>query len=353
MAISRANHILVAWAVLAGLGGCSSVSPSKVTGAARVSVYYATTRTFSATRAPDGAFLNEATADEQFRFGVANVDIPLPHSEGAPDGVTIHSYDPPLIQANLTRGAFGRLVRARLQSSRRPLIVFVHGFNNSFASAAHRAAVFAHDLQPDVAARPVIFSWPSKGKLFAYSSDEDSALLNQDRAREFLNLIRNPMSVSPIVLIGHSMGARVLTYALRDLALIRNGHWPPTRTPMFAHLILLEPDVNSDYFNENLVRVRALCSHVTIYASSHDRALRVSELLHGFRREGEFSTAELAKDIDVIDASAAKTDFIGHAYDGPQLFDDIRQLLHGLTLEQRLGQTLTKNPVSGTYALVK
>jgi esterase/lipase superfamily enzyme len=334
------------------VSGCSSLAPSALTGTDRVNVYFATTRQFSATRNPDSAFLNRATPSERFRLGMAVVDIPLPHYEGSPRGVKISAFKPGLEQAGLTPGEFRRLVKAEAQNQR-PVIVFVHGFNNGFESAADRAAVFAHDLQPDVAAKPIIFSWPSKGKLLGYSSDEDSALLNQDRAREFLDLIRDRGAVSPIVLIGHSMGGRVLTYALRDLALIRNGHWPPVRQPMFAHLILLEPDVNTDYFNENLVRMRALCVHVTVYASSHDRALRLSQLLHGFQREGEFSTASLAKGIDVIDSSAAKRDFIGHAYDGPQLFNDIRALLHGRTMEQRLGTTLTKNSASGAFALVK
>lgn len=80
---------------------------------------------------------------------------------------------------------------------------------------------------------------------------------------------------------------------------------------------------------------------------------RASRLLHGFQREGEFSTVNLAKGIDVIDASAAKTDFIGHAYDGPQLFDDMRALLRGKTVKQRLGKTLAKNPASGAYQLRK
>jgi hypothetical protein len=60
----------------------------------------------------------------------------------------------------------------------------------------------------------------------------------------------------------------------------------------------------------------------------------------------------LLKKIDVIDASAAKTDFIGHSYDGPQLFEDIRALLHGETVQQREGKTLVKHP-PGVYALVK
>ena len=70
-------------------------------------------------------------------------------------------------------------------------------------------------------------------------------------------------------------------------------------------------------------------------------------------REGELGTQGLAKKIDVIDASAAKTDWIGHSYDGPPLFEDIRALLRGATLEERSGKTLEQNPVTKVYRLKK
>ena len=66
-------------------------------------------------------------------------------------------------------------------------------------------------------------------------------------------------------------------------------------------------------------------------------------------REGELGTQGLAKKIDVIDASAAKTDWIGHSYDGPPLFEDILALL----LEERIGKTLERNPVTKVYRLKK
>lgn len=92
---------------------------------------------------------------------------------------------------------------------------------------------------------------------------------------------------------------------------------------------------------------------VSFYASSsHDNALRFSQLLHDDTREGELGTQGLLKKINVIDASAANTDWIGHAYDGPQLFEDIRALLRGQTLEQRVGKTLVKHP-PGVYALAR
>ena len=46
------------------------------------------------------------------------------------------------------------------------LLIFVHGYNVRFADAVYRLAQITHDLP--VVAAPVLFSWPSDGKLVGY-----------------------------------------------------------------------------------------------------------------------------------------------------------------------------------------
>jgi esterase/lipase superfamily enzyme len=336
--------------LLVYLSGCGGLRPSTVTGYDHVSVYFATTREYDASATPDRAFTNTGTKKEWINYGTAEVSVPLPHSEGTQRGIKVE-------KAGVAEGdrqrEFRLLTAAETRNPQRPLIMFVHGFNNSFETAADRAALFAHDLQPDVSTKAAIFSWPSHEKLFGYLADEDSVLVNQDRARQVLEILRTH-DLSNVVLIGHSMGCRVLTFALRDLELIRDqGKTPKLGHPQFAQLILIEPDVNAEYFRINIARLRSICGHVTVYASNHDNALRFSNFLHGDPREGELGTQGLLRKIDVIDASAAKTDWIGHGYDGPPLFEDIRALLRGATLEERSGKTLEQNPVTKVYRLKK
>jgi esterase/lipase superfamily enzyme len=330
-------------------GSCAGLQHQEVTGYEHVDVYYATTREFDPAAALDRAFKNNQTKHERINYGTADVSIPLPHSAGVQQGIRVEKVEPPK-----TDGTHDFRLRTAAETGdpKHPLILFVHGFNNSFETAAERAAMFSKDLQPDVSANAAIFSWPSHESLFKYSADEDSVLVNQDRAREVLEILRRHDS-SSVVLIGHSMGCRVLTFALREIELIRNGEKPPKLGhPQFAHLILIEPDVDAEYFRENIPRLRAMCGDVTVYVSNHDKALGFSNFLHSDPREGELGTQGLKKKIDVIDASAAKTDWIGHSYDGPQLFDDIRARLRGQTVEQRLGKTLVKHPPA-VYALVR
>lgn len=336
--------VVVLWS-----SGCVSTQPA-ATGYKRETVYFATTRNYDKTANLEHAFTTTLEKKQRILYGTAQVSLRKPHSEGVQKDFQVTGYTFPI---NDPQHEFRVLTSAETTDPKRPLIVFVHGFNNTFTSAVNRAALYAHDLQPDVADHPVIFSWPSKQKIFGYSRDEDEVLINEDRARQFLEILRTHESASPVVLIGHSMGGRVLTYALRDMELIQSKGKAPKLRPQFTHLILIEPDVNSLYFHENIARMRAICGHVTVYASNHDRALGISQFLHGYEREGELGTQGLAKTIDVIDASAAKTDWIGHSYDGPQLFEDIRGLLHGLSLQERTGKTLTQNPKTKVYSLVK
>jgi esterase/lipase superfamily enzyme len=342
------TSLLLVWLLL--LAGCSSLWQKKVTGYDHVSVYFATTREYDASATPDRAFTNVGTKKEWINYGTTEVGVPLPHSEGTQKGIKVERIDLP---KGDRQHEFRVLTAAETTNPHRPLIVFVHGFNNTFETAAERAALYAYDLQPDVSSKAAVFSWPSHEKLFGYFGDEDSVLVNQDRADQVLEILRTH-DLSNVVLIGHSMGCRVLTFALRDLELIRDqGKTPKLGHPQFAQLILIEPDVNAEYFRINIARLRSICSHVTVYASNHDNALRFSNFLHGDPREGELGTQGLLRKIDVIDASAAKTDWIGHSYDGPPLFEDIRALLHGATLEERSGKTLEQNPVTKVYRLKK
>jgi esterase/lipase superfamily enzyme len=342
------SSLWLVWLLL--LAGCSSLSQKKVTGYDHVSVYFATTREYDASATPDRAFTNVGTKKEWINYGRAEVGVPLPHSEGTQKGIKVERIDLP---KGDRQHEFRVLTAAETTNPHRPLIVFVHGFNNTFETAAERAALYAYDLQPDVSSKAAVFSWPSHEKLFGYFGDEDSVLVNQDRADQVLEILRTH-DLSNVVLIGHSMGCRVLTFALRDLELIRDqGKTPKLGHPQFAQLILIEPDVNAEYFRINIARLRSICSHVTVYASNHDNALRFSNFLHGDPREGELGTQGLLRKIVVIDASAAKTDWIGHSYDGPPLFEDIRALLHGATLEERSGKTLEQNPVTKVYRLKK
>ena len=356
----RVSFFPVALLVLVWFIGCAA--PAGPRQAATVRVYYATTRAVAPNATtPEKAF-TAATADQRVvRYGRAQVEV-------TSSGSRIASYDPDLAAGTgLVRGEFNKEVRSQIDPSH-PLIVYIHGYNNTFAAAADRAAMFANELQPDAARSPAIYSWPSASKLFAYAEDEESALLNQENIRRFLTNLHDDDVTTPVVLIGHSLGARAITYGLRDIFLFRAGHGIHAidpRRPMFAHLVLLEADVNRLYFRANLLRASALCGHITLYVSNRDRALEASRFVHGgYGRLGENSpqrdddflgpilSGQVAKKIDIIEASAVHSDLFGHAYDQPVLFEDLKALIRGKTLPEREQHTLEKDPATGLYHLL-
>jgi len=53
------------------------------------------------------------------------------------------------------------------------ILVFIHGYNSSFADAARRAAQLSYDL--NFAGAPVLFSWPSRAEVIGYTVDEQNA----------------------------------------------------------------------------------------------------------------------------------------------------------------------------------
>lgn len=349
------------WALLALVWSVGCSAPAGPRQAATVPVYYATTRAVAPNATPEKAFTAAAADQQRTHYGRALVEL-------APANARIVSYDPPLTgDSDLSPGKFYPEVRSQI-SNAHPLIVYIHGFNNTFATAAHRAALFAHELQPDAAERPAIYSWPSASKLLAYARDEETALLNQEHIRRFLNDLHDHDVTTPAVLIGHSMGARAMTYGLRDIFLFRAGggiHAINPRQPMFSHLVLLEADVNRLYFGENLLRASALCGHITLYVSNRDRALGASTFVHGgYNRLGQKVPAhadsffgrpvaeQIAKKIDIIDASTVRSDLFGHAYDQPVLFEDLRAIILGKNLTEREHHTLEKDPATGLYRLL-
>jgi esterase/lipase superfamily enzyme len=325
------------------LPACSSVNTTRPTGTAPVDIYYATTRDVDVAAKDLAKAFGKKPADGYVcRYGEATVSIGLPHDEGDQKHAVITTVRPMLAAKGLTEDDFRARVAGQLSHSGRHVIVYVHGYNNSFDVAARRAAVFAHDLKPQVAPKPAIFSWPSYERFTAYVGDEDRALLNQEQARKFIEMFRASGSPARVVLIGHSLGARVLTYALRDLYLMYEGRGsaPPV---MFDHLVLLEPDVNREYFNVNVDRIRALCGSVTVYASNKDRPIQASRIVHKAPRVGDLKGRVRLAGVDVIDASRARIDFLGHSYDGPALLEDLRAILRGKKVEDRIGKTLDKN----------
>jgi esterase/lipase superfamily enzyme len=160
-----------------------------------------------------------------------------------------------------------------LPKSRR-VMVFVHGFNNTYEDSVYRFAQIVHDSGAEVA--PVIFTWPSRGSVFDYNYDKESTNYSRDALEMTLRKIAEDPRVKDITIMAHSMGSWLTVEALRQMA-IRDKRV----NPKISDVILASPDLDVDVFNQQFNAMGKNHPRFTLFTSRDDRALRASRFISG------------------------------------------------------------------------
>lgn len=159
-------------------------------------------------------------------------------------------------------------------SSKKQVLVFVHGFNNKFEDAVYRFAQIVHDSGTD--AVPVLFTWPSKGSVLAYGYDRESSTYSRNQLEDVLNgLVADP-NVGEVSILAHSMGNWLLLESLRQMA-IRGGRIPPK----IKNVLLAAPDVDIDIAREQINDMGPVKPNFSLFVSRADKALAVSKNVWG------------------------------------------------------------------------
>lgn len=178
-------------------------------------------------------------------------------------------------------------------ANEREVMVFIHGFNNTFADGLYRTAQIRHDF--DIPGVAVHYAWPSAGNALGYAYDRDSALFARDGLERLLREIAASGS-NRIVLVAHSLGSSVTMEALRQL---RIGGRDDVISRI-SGVILMSPDVDIDLFRSQAMRIDPLPQPFVIFTSQRDRALRISAAITGQRsRLGNLGTVEDVADLNV------------------------------------------------------
>ncbi len=206
-----------------------------------------------------------------------------------------------------TREDVHRLLSERLAlTPRKELFVFVHGYNNTFASSAFRAAQIWHFTGRGGVA--VMYSWPagSSGLLQGYTRDRESGEFANPHLKRFLRDLAACPDVQKINLICHSRGTDVLGTAVRELSNEYRAAGKDPRTELkIGQFVLAAPDIDLDVFVERFGsdRVGFVAEQITIYASPNDKAIGLSTWLFGsIRRMGQVDLKDMHPDV----AKAAK-----------------------------------------------
>lgn len=204
--------------------------------------------------------------------------------------------------------------------------VFIHGYRVTFREAAIRAAQLGVDLKINGAMG--FFAWPSEGRLLGYTRDESAIEGSELRIEEFLTDFAARSGADALHVIAHSMGNRALLRAV-DRIVMRARSTSPT--VLFGHIVLAAPDVTTTLFKQLAAAYQRIARRTTLYVSDKDRALAVSQFLHGSTRLGDSGDGAIVVGaIDTVVATAVDQSFLGHGYvaEAREVLTDVHDLIY-------------------------
>ena len=188
------------------------------------------------------------------------------------------------------------------------VLIYVHGFKQTFETAALDAAHLADGIK--FRGQTMVFSWPSKAGLFDYAYDRESAMWSRDEFERVLQSAVTTPGVGRVHIVAHSMGTMLTLEGLRQLY-ARNGG---AVTDKIGAVVFASPDIDMDVFSSAVVRIGPLGRKITVVAATNDRALALSgRLAGGMTRVGAAEKAAIERlGVRVIDASDAGWGIINH-----------------------------------------
>jgi esterase/lipase superfamily enzyme len=191
------------------------------------------------------------------------------------------------LHAMQQRERFDSFLSERLErAANKDVYIFVHGFNNAFDDSVFRAAEVWHFMGR--VGVPVAYSWPAGlGGLRGYAYDRESGEFTVSHLRHFIRTVAECPDVERVHLIAHSRGCDVLISALRELHIGYRAQGKSTQEELkLENLVLAAPDIDEEVFMQRFVGENLLqaAKRTTIYASRHDKAIELSDIIFASRR---------------------------------------------------------------------
>lgn len=218
------------------------------------------------------------------------------------------------------------------------IFIFIHGFNTTFPSNSEIAGELLHYLGRRGAM--ILFAWPSQGSLLEYSVDKTTANYSVRSLRILLETLAARSKATRVHILAHSAGAPIAVDAIWQLRLMHYAQAPEvTRKQLkLGRLLLVAPDMDlGEFANAVADETTDVPERTTLYISTHDRALDISQWINGFARLGspmqDLKPAQLLAlrkigNVDVVDVAAAERghgSWLGHSYfhDDPWVSTDV------------------------------
>lgn len=190
-------------------------------------------------------------------------------------------------------------LRAETDRRQGRVLLYVHGYRESFETTTKDSAQIARMTGFD---GPVIaYSWPSQHRVLGYAVDETNMYHDVRNFRIFLKSLAEQSWVKEIIVVSHSLGARLVIPAISYVDRTSSS----ADSSNISNIILASPDIDRETFERDIeeevlsARRVARDRRITVYVSRADKALAASRALHGYPRLGSpycfdpFEAAEL------------------------------------------------------------
>jgi esterase/lipase superfamily enzyme len=265
-----------------------------------VPVFFVTNRQKTAGKTPD--YSNSKSED--LSFGTREITMQSTKSQKIKYG----NETPPV---DVTAEAFwDQIANSQKLRHTKQVVVYVHGYDMNIDVSSRVAARLSGELKLPV----IMYSWPSRRNPLTYAADENMAEWASFKLTEILQDLSSRYGKENIILVGHSMGCRMLCWSLQQAK--ASGIDVPEK---FGHIFLCSPDIDSEVFKK-YSDLFVKCSNDTrIFASYRDYRLLLSKMLHGGIRLGMMNGAFRHKPqpqidgIETIDYTDDDPTFFGHA----------------------------------------
>lgn len=198
------------------------------------------------------------------------------------------------------------------------LLIYVHGYRNSFEDAVSSGLAFARDIR--LRGVLLVWSWPSGAALASYGFDEESVIWSEPQFHALVTDLIAAEGIVQIDFLAHSMGTRLVANLMRD------GWYGPD-----SAVVLAAADVSRPLLKQAVQQ--ATTAATTLLATEADKALQASRIWHRRPRAGRAKPLFLLAGIDTIDLSAFdhwRAINHGHAFSVPEVVADLGHLFRGI-----------------------
>ena len=241
-----------------------------------------------------------------------------------PEGIVV---DPEQQRAyNQSIATMQQTISSRLKSSdQKDIILYVHGFNNSFENAVlDLNDVWHFSGRHGV---PIAYTWPSgTGNLLGYFTDRESGEYTVYHLKETIRILSAMPDVENIHILAHSRGTDITTTALRELVIeTRAAGKNPVKTLKIKNLMMAAPDLDYGVVTQRLIAEKfgPAIGQITIYMNEGDSALGIAQtLMKGIRfgkltaqkqSEREAAIFRNIRNVSFVNVKGVKG-FLGHGY---------------------------------------